>query len=636
MVTRRALVVVAVAAASLTLTTPATAAPAAADLTAVVDEVTPERVRLVVDVPRTRDGNLPPLTVARDGWSLPVSVAPEAPEASAGGPRTVVVVVDGRLAGARLQAARDGVLALVTALPADVAVGLVAAGAEPVVVARPTGDRAAVRAAVDDLAASGGPAIYDALRSAVTLGGPTADRRLVVVAAGRDDDEEAANAAAAAVTAAGDRLDLVRLGADDEGLGRLRRLAASSGGTVRTAAGNALPDALRALAATVPARVTVTVAVPPELAGRSTTLTVTAGTDASRASAAVPVRFADRTTTPAADAERGPLRLPSLAPGPLGLLVFGVLLLSTLLVVFGVGGTVSRSRLQQVDRFRVGPGGVSAADRVVPAHPDGRAGGPLLALSDRLVRSRGGEEKIGRDLERAGMTMRPREWVAWRVAAVVGGTVLFGLLGGVLGALLGALLGWLGASLYRRMRESRRRRTFAEQLPDALQLIVGSLRSGFSLSQALDGVVRDFPAGPLTVEFGRALAEVRLGSDLDDALERTAQRVGNEDLAWAVMAVRIQRDTGGNLAEVLATAVETLRERDRLRRHVRALSAEGRLSAYILVALPLVMAAWMLLVRRDYLEPLWTTPEGLAMVVGAAVLMVVGTVWMARWLKVEV
>jgi tight adherence protein B len=169
-----------------------------------------------------------------------------------------------------------------------------------------------------------------------------------------------------------------------------------------------------------------------------------------------------------------------------------------------------------------------------------------------------------------------------------------------------------------------------------LQLIVGSLRSGFSLAQAIDAVVQDSTPSPLTVEFGRAIAEVRLGADLDSALERVAERVGNDDLAWAVMAVRIQRETGGNLAEVLETTVETLRERDRLRRHVQALSAEGRLSAYILIGLPFALAGWLLVVRRDYLSVLWTTSAGLTMLIGAAVLMALGIVWMLRWMKVEV
>jgi tight adherence protein B len=201
---------------------------------------------------------------------------------------------------------------------------------------------------------------------------------------------------------------------------------------------------------------------------------------------------------------------------------------------------------------------------------------------------------------------------------------------------IGAVLGWLAAGFYRRQRQARRRRALAEQLPDALQLVVGSLKSGFSLAQALDAVSRDLPPGPLAATFGRVTAEARIGADLGDALERAAERTGNTDLAWIVMAIRIQRDTGGNLAEVLATTVDTLRERERLRRQVWALSAEGRLSAYILIALPILMGLWLFLTRRDYLAPLWTTSTGLVMLFGAAGLLVVGSIWMSRWVKVEV
>ncbi|MFC7481390.1 type II secretion system F family protein [Luedemannella flava] len=141
---------------------------------------------------------------------------------------------------------------------------------------------------------------------------------------------------------------------------------------------------------------------------------------------------------------------------------------------------------------------------------------------------------------------------------------------------------------------------------------------------------------PLSQEFGRALTEYRLGGDLADALERVAARTGNRDLTWALMAVRIQREVGGNLAEVLQTAVETMRERGRLRRHVRSLSAEGRLSAYVLIGLPIVLAVFMFLTRRDYLMPLFTDPLGVVMLLVGVTLLVAGIFWIVRVVKVEV
>jgi tight adherence protein B len=187
---------------------------------------------------------------------------------------------------------------------------------------------------------------------------------------------------------------------------------------------------------------------------------------------------------------------------------------------------------------------------------------------------------------------------------------------------------------FQMFRVAQRERLFTEQLPDGLQLVIGSLRSGFSLSQALESLVRESPE-PLAAEFGRAVAEHRLGADLSDALDRMAARVGSEDLNWAVMAVRIQRDVGGNLAEVLQTSVDTMRERDRMRRQVRSLTAEGRLSAWVLVCVPVVIGVFMGVFRRAYLAPLFTDPRGIVMLIVGVALFAIGIFWMTRLVKVE-
>jgi len=200
---------------------------------------------------------------------------------------------------------------------------------------------------------------------------------------------------------------------------------------------------------------------------------------------------------------------------------------------------------------------------------------------------------------------------------------------------VGALAGWLGMRMLLSFLIRRRRGAFAEQLPDMLQLLASSLRSGFSLPQALDAVVRE--AGqPAAGEFGRALAEARLGADLEDCLETIADRMGSDDLRWTIMAIRIQRGMGGNLAEVLTTTVSTIRERGYLRRQVQALSADGRLSAYILIALPVVIGAFMFVARPSYMRPLYTTHVGELMLVGAIVLEAIGAVLMRQIIKVEI
>jgi Flp pilus assembly protein TadB len=137
-------------------------------------------------------------------------------------------------------------------------------------------------------------------------------------------------------------------------------------------------------------------------------------------------------------------------------------------------------------------------------------------------------------------------------------------------------------------------------------------------------------------ELGRAMAETRLGGDLEDALDRVGERNASQDMAWLVMAIRIQREVGGNLSETLETAVHTMRERGRLQRHVRALSAEGRLSALVLLGMPIVIGGWMFVFRRDYLRPLYTETLGLMMLTAAVVMMLAGTAWLRKLVRVEV
>jgi Flp pilus assembly protein TadB len=258
-----------------------------------------------------------------------------------------------------------------------------------------------------------------------------------------------------------------------------------------------------------------------------------------------------------------------------------------------------------------------------------------LDVTQRLM-SPAAQQRLSVRLELAAVGRKPAEWVLLGgcVAVVIATGV--GVLTGnfIIGVLVGALIGWLSMRMQLSYLIRRRRGAFAEQLPDLLQLLASSLQSGFSLPQALDAVVRE-TAQPAAGEFARALAESRLGGDLEDCLETIADRMGSDDLRWTVMAIRIQRGIGGNLAEVLTTTVNTIRERGYLRRQVHALSTEGRLSAYILIALPVVIGAFLFLTRPTYMRPLYTTHMGELMLAGAVVLLVLGTVIMRQMIKLE-
>ena len=274
----------------------------------------------------------------------------------------------------------------------------------------------------------------------------------------------------------------------------------------------------------------------------------------------------------------------------------------------------------------------------LPAGPegDGTSANTAADWVSRLLRSGRTEKRLVERLDLAGISRKPAEWVLLGAMTGLLLTVVLTVLTGspVIGVLGGAVLSWGGMRLLVSFRIARRRSAFAEQLPELLQLIAGSLESGFSLAQGLDAVVRE-GAQPASGEFARALSLARLGVDQADALAKVADRMDCTDLRWTVMVIRIQREVGGRLAEVLTTTAETMRERSHLRGHVKALSAEGRLSAYILVALPVMIGFWMFITDRTYMRLLYTSPIGIAMLVGAVFLIGMGGLWMRKVIKVE-
>jgi tight adherence protein B len=311
-------------------------------------------------------------------------------------------------------------------------------------------------------------------------------------------------------------------------------------------------------------------------------------------------------------------------------LVFAALFMLALLVVGSTGGgDRGRDVADRIERY--GP-------RHAPAPAGGGArGGGLVGWVTGLLQSTNSEKGLAERLDLAGSERKPAEWVLLGVggSALIATALTLATGNLLIGVLGGALIGWLGMHAILSIRIGRRRNAFGEQLPDVLQLIAGSLQSGFSLPQAVDAVVRE-GTQPAAEEFSRALAEARIGADLEDALNRVADRMDSTDLRWTVMAIRIQREVGGNLAEVLRTTVGTMRERAFLRRQVKALSAEGRLSAYVLVALPVVIGGWFFYSDPSYMRPLYTSLIGLVMLVGTAALVVVGAFWMRRLIKIEV
>jgi tight adherence protein B len=264
--------------------------------------------------------------------------------------------------------------------------------------------------------------------------------------------------------------------------------------------------------------------------------------------------------------------------------------------------------------------------------------GPARAAAERaLANNKDLETRLALGLEAAGMSLRPAEWLLLRAGIAFGGGVLGILLGSgsiVLGLLL-FIVAMAGPSIYLRGKRQRRMNAFAMGLADTLQLMSGSLSAGLSLGQSIDTIVREGQP-PISTEFKRVIIETRLGVTLEDSLEGVAERMKSRDFEWVVMAIRIQRQVGGNLADLLLTVTGTLREREHLRRHVRALSAEGRLSCYVLAGLPPGFLVYLTLSKPDYVAPLYTTPIGWILCAGSLLLLGVGMFWMTKVSKVDV
>jgi tight adherence protein B len=206
------------------------------------------------------------------------------------------------------------------------------------------------------------------------------------------------------------------------------------------------------------------------------------------------------------------------------------------------------------------------------------------------------------------------------VGVVVGGPVL---------GLLLAVLVPVGAKVALAVLAKRRQSAFADQMDDSLQLMASSLRAGHSLLQALASVAREAES-PTSVEFARVINETRVGRELGEALQETATRMGSQDFVWVTQAIAINREVGGNLAEVLDGVGHTIRERNQLRRQVQALAAEGKLSAVVLMALPFGIAAFLSFSNPAYIGKLVGSVAGYAMLGTAIVLLTVGAVWMRK------
>jgi len=299
-------------------------------------------------------------------------------------------------------------------------------------------------------------------------------------------------------------------------------------------------------------------------------------------------------------------------------------------MLFGARGRKERER--DLARRMGGPEGEAAKEELQTQWMPGS----VVDAGQRFAVATGFSAGIDERLEQAGAPMLAGEFIALSVfaglvGAIVGALLLQNILFVLLIAGVAAIIPYFW--LARQMR--KRQQLLVDQLADTLSILASSLRAGYSFLQALDTVSKEI-GEPSASEFQRVVAEIRLGRPIDDALTAMAERINSPDLKWAVIAINVQRQVGGNLAEVLDIVANTVRERAYIRRQVAVLSAEGRISVAILSALPFGILLYLSIVNPNYLRPLFTTTAGIILMVIAGTFIALGIFIMSRMVKIDV
>jgi tight adherence protein B len=557
-------------------------------------------------------------------------------ERAATGDLEVVLLVDtsGSMSGEPIAAAREASTGFLTLLPDDVRVAVASFDSDVEMLSGFEDGREAQLDAVAELQAAGNTSLYDAVVFGLELLSPPEDgsgRAIILLSDGEDTTSAATlDEAVAQLEGADVTFEAVAYGTAYTAIEGLESLATASGGSISDAAA---PDALVSLYEQIAAGLThrYTLGYTSEESG-PVTVSVTFGHDGGEST---DTRVVDLPALPepadAAPAEEqvAPPPVERVEPSGLSrvaLLVGGGLWFVALVLLALIALWPGRIRTQLSGALRARQRGSGLTELASRAS---------LAAEGTLER-RGYRRGLSAALERAGINLRPGEFAVLATSVVVV-TFVVGLLldGPMIGVVLAVLAG-VGARLTVAHLGSRRQARFADQLGDTLQLLSGSLRAGYGIMQAIDSVAREADA-PASEEFGRLVVETRLGRDMNDAMAAMSERMGSEDFEWVVQAMEINRDVGGDLAEVLDTVGETIRQRNKLRRQVKALSAEGRMSAWVLLVLPFAVATLMAFINRPYIRELWTNGLlGYAMIGTGMVMMTVGMIWTMKLVKIEV
>jgi tight adherence protein B len=498
-----------------------------------------------------------------------------------------------------------------------------------------TSDAAPLNAAIDNLVGHGETAMWDAVRVSLSLFNDRPDvlPNVVVLTDGRDTVSTSSfDQARGSVKAEHAAVFAVGLKSADFDPGPISSLATGSGGQYFEAGD---PKALTVAFASVQQAIGNQFEISYQSAAKGETvdLDITAG-GLTASVKGIPTNTQGVVTPPKYVA-------PSSAPSVVtsswsGWLIAGLVVAAAGLLAYGIflifvrDRSVERAQQPYVEE-RTASGDESREVGLVDTPLVQRA----VDATARIARERGVLQRVEEMLDRADLPIQASEALFIYIVAAVIIPVLALLVGGLFLFFVALVLAVLLPPAALSFMAGQRQRKFTSQLPDMLNLLAGTLRAGYSLLQGVEAVAQEVE-DPMGRELRRVLAEARLGRPLEDALEDAADRMKSGDFEWAVMAIRIQREVGGNLAELLDTVADTMIQRERLRREVRALTAEGRISALILGLLPVGLGLVMWSMNPEYMRPLFHDGFGQALLIGAGLLAVVGFYWMKKTIEIEV
>jgi len=334
---------------------------------------------------------------------------------------------------------------------------------------------------------------------------------------------------------------------------------------------------------------------------------------------------------------------------PLTIVVAAVAALAILVIAVGVassgGGTGVSARLE---RYASGRGEAKKAEGATSLG-DLISQSAAIAQLNKAVEGRDFGANLSRDLARADLRLKVSEYLFIWAAAIVGTPVFMFLAGFALPAfqnpillLVGAVLGFILPRWYVKRRQGKRINQFNKQLPDTITLIANALRAGSSFLQAIELVVRE-ARPPISTEFARVIREVNLGLPFEAALENLVRRVRSDDLELMVTAISIQYTVGGNLAEILDSIAYTIRERVRIKGEIRTLTAQQRLSGYVVAFLPIGLTGFLFVIAPSFLQPMLDPavnvagiPTGIILIATGGVMMFIGFMFIRRIVDIEV